>query len=390
MRHARHSMQARTLACAAVGVVALLAAGCQSGDPTRAASNRPMVEVTAADLFSWGQGSASQQLEFYDELERRPIVSQDDAVHAVLLLNGGPSATTYQGRLAAAKARGLLDSGYAPPAREAVTVGEVSQMLARAMRLGPSGSTADATATMKREGLIPEQADQAQGLTGAQMLAVLASARDVMAAAGNEVRPPAASTTVAAARPEPAVTAPVKSASNSPAPAPEPLPEPAPAVAKAAPAQPPPPPAPKPVAAAAPVATAAPAPSPSPMPARVEIVGAPMPMSEAIPELSPVRRPRAETRPVAAASRPGDDLADALLGPGPLTGSNSTTSTTPPRAQPTAAAPAVATPAEPAPVTIPAAAPTVGTPKPGPWVPGKPLRKPIRPGSSGAAATPTP
>src|SRR5262245_19904231 len=111
----------RRLAAAVLG--AALLAGCQGGGNGSETGGRPSVEVSAADLFSWGPGSSSQQLEFYDELERRPIASQDDAVHSVLLLAGGTSAPTYQARLASAKSRGLLDSGYSHPAREAVTVG---------------------------------------------------------------------------------------------------------------------------------------------------------------------------------------------------------------------------------------------------------------------------
>jgi hypothetical protein len=145
-----------------------------------------MVEVTAADLFSWGPGSASQQLEFFEELSRRPIVSHDDAVHAALLFSAGSSAPTYQARLSAARSRGLIDAGYSRPAREAATVGEVSRMLARSLRL-PGGSTeADATAALKREGLLPEHAEAQQGLTGAQMLALLGAAEDFRLALGED------------------------------------------------------------------------------------------------------------------------------------------------------------------------------------------------------------
>ncbi|MBX3358246.1 MAG: hypothetical protein KF745_07445 [Phycisphaeraceae bacterium] len=176
----------RTLRFLAPSLVALAAlAGCQgnaskpASSGSAAISDRPTVDVTAADLFSWGpDGGATQQLEFYDEMERRPITSQDDAIHAVLLMDNGVSASTYPNRLTVAKARGLLDASYDRPPQEAVTVGEVSVMVARSLRLKSADSPAAAVAELKQAGVIPETASMYHGLTGAQLLALLGAVQD--------------------------------------------------------------------------------------------------------------------------------------------------------------------------------------------------------------------
>lgn len=345
------------LSAAALGALAGAPAGCQDASGPSAAGGgggRPMVEVSAADLFSWGRDASSQQLEFYDELANRPIVSQDDAVHAVLLLASGSSALTYEGRLTLAKSRGWLDQSYSPPAREAVTVGEVSQMLARVLRVRGWGSPADATAAMKREGLIPESAEAAQGLTGNQMLAVLSGARDALAETG-EMRPESTGEVAA-------VPTPIEPIAPPPAPATE---EPR---AEPRPERPPEP---------APIEPMVEAPAPA------ELSGAPRPMPEPLPDVPMLKKAGAARAGDAAAQDPWLDPQGPPLPAIPM---NVEKGTNAPAAAPASPPGQGSGPVEPiaAPKPVvpqsPPAQPPAGTTRPGNWVPAKPLRKPIKPG----------
>ncbi len=182
----------RTIGAAAA--LAAMAAGCQSltqsvtepldrrpvvaAPPPEAPSDRPMVKVTAADLYSWGPGAAAQELEFYDELERRDLVAHDDLLHAALLFINRSSGATYQQRLELAKAQGWIDRDFRRPGREAVTVGEAARVLARAMGTPGTQSPESAVATFRNLGLLPDVAEPGQGLSGPQMLALLTNSHD--------------------------------------------------------------------------------------------------------------------------------------------------------------------------------------------------------------------
>lgn len=228
-----------------------------------AATSRPSVKVTAADMYSWGPGAAAQQLEFYDEVESREIVAHDDVLHAALLFGRGASAPTFAQRIALAREQGWVDRSFSRPPHEAATVGEVSQIMARVMGLDGSSPQAG-VASLSQAGVLPEGLTAHQGISGRQFLALLGRSydwlqRDQAAAMHRPLptRPPAVDLEAQAARadaaPAPAAQQPARPAAASPRAMGEPLPD--------LPNDPPPPAAPP---------TAAKDPPPAPKPAAEE------------------------------------------------------------------------------------------------------------------------
>ncbi len=168
---------ARALPALLLGGAATGLSGCGS-----APEARPVVPTTAAQLFG---SDPAYELDFYDRLDRLPVVSYDDAIHSVLLLNG-QSAFSYPQRVALAKQRGLLEDNFNRPPREAVTIGEVAVMIERVITDRVDQSYGGATSRLATRGILPDSARPTQGLTGSQMLAVLGATEDFLLARGEE------------------------------------------------------------------------------------------------------------------------------------------------------------------------------------------------------------
>lgn len=167
------SRAGRSAIAVSAAVVAAALSGCGSSQ-----GPRPKVPTTAAQLFG---SDPAYELDFYDRLDRLPVVSYDDAIHSVLLLDG-QSAFSYPQRVAMAKQQGLLEEDFNRPPREAVTIGEVAVMVERVMTDRVDQSFEGATSRLASRGILPLSARASQGLTGSQMLAVLGAAEDLMAA----------------------------------------------------------------------------------------------------------------------------------------------------------------------------------------------------------------
>jgi hypothetical protein len=109
----------------AVGVGVLLTAllaGCQT-----ARVDQPL----AATL---GASDADTQLEFWHQLADRPVTSNDDAFHGLLLyLDGEDPAADYAGRVQALKERGLLAKNFDQPANQAVERGTLAVAITKAL-----------------------------------------------------------------------------------------------------------------------------------------------------------------------------------------------------------------------------------------------------------------
>ncbi len=84
---------------------------------------------------SWSENSAfdtypteAEELDFWDDLAERSVVTNNDALYGLLLLADDASARkkSYQDRLAAAQAAGWLKSDDSPPANESARVGMIS------------------------------------------------------------------------------------------------------------------------------------------------------------------------------------------------------------------------------------------------------------------------
>ncbi|MBX3385540.1 MAG: hypothetical protein KF768_03125 [Phycisphaeraceae bacterium] len=125
------------------------------------------------------------QLDFFDDLEKQPLVCHDDALHACLLLGAGINATTFEQRVAMASQLGWIAPNFDRPALEAVTVGEVAKMAVAIMdgrREGPSPTPEQALTRAARVSPIPSTLRPYQGITGAQLLSMLGGVHDAMGA----------------------------------------------------------------------------------------------------------------------------------------------------------------------------------------------------------------
>lgn len=102
-------------------VVALLAlAGCQSAS----------VKSSVTAKFSGNDADA--QLGYWHELAVRPVTSNDDAFHGLILFTDSKDPyTTYDQRVVALKTRGLLPDSFSEPANAAVTRGTLAVAIAK-------------------------------------------------------------------------------------------------------------------------------------------------------------------------------------------------------------------------------------------------------------------
>ena len=142
------------------------------------ASNLP--DPGKADMQTVLTGLGTSQLEFFDDLERQPLVCHDDALHACLLMGAGINATTFDQRKSMAQKLGWISPVFDRPPREAITIGEACTILARMM--DPADSDAltqeQAVARIALARGLPENLKPYQGITGSQLLSVLGAVHD--------------------------------------------------------------------------------------------------------------------------------------------------------------------------------------------------------------------
>lgn len=176
------------------GVIALavgagaVAGGCNGSKSasTDRAMVRPVVDRSAVEASADPAKPASRGLGFFDELEGRGLVAQDDAFEGVLLLATGKGGESYPQRVAMAKELGVVDASFQRPAREAATIGEVSRMLVRVVKgsAGEKLNAEESIAELASMGIVPPEARPIQGLTGAQLVSMLGASDDRMRASG--------------------------------------------------------------------------------------------------------------------------------------------------------------------------------------------------------------
>jgi hypothetical protein len=81
---------------------------------------RTTLESSAAETH----GGAEGELDFWDDLQTRRVVTNHDALHGLLLLaDGTDERAGYEDRLAEARRRGWVDEDDAPPANESAAMG---------------------------------------------------------------------------------------------------------------------------------------------------------------------------------------------------------------------------------------------------------------------------
>lgn len=141
------------------------------------------------------------QMEFWHSLAEQRVVSNDDALHAMLLfLDGQDPAADYQERVRLLTEKGLL-CRFDEPAEEAVTRGTVAVMLVKALEIkgglimrlvGPAPRYA--VRELEYKNLFPPSATF-QTFSGAELLDVISRAEDYqrvqMARAGRKAEPAA-------------------------------------------------------------------------------------------------------------------------------------------------------------------------------------------------------
>ena len=155
----------------AVGMVGVV--GCQSAH----------VDKPAAALH--GGSDPDAQADFLFDLSQRPVTSNDDAAHALLLyIDGKDDSADYAGRIAALKSRGFVGAEWNRPGDEAVTRGELAAAVVRIAKI-KGGLTATilgpnpryATRTLVNEGIFPDSSPN-QTFSGAEFCGIMGTLED--------------------------------------------------------------------------------------------------------------------------------------------------------------------------------------------------------------------
>lgn len=161
--------------------------GCSGAGP---GINRPVASESASDIVarspgvSSPAGDATMLLNFFDELEARPLAVHDDVLEGALVLGTGRGGTSFDDRVAKASSLGYINPGFNKPALEASTLGEVAQTLARVRRGGQGVTIDEAMRELIASKAIPPTSKAVQGVTGAQLVSVMGSVQDAMRASG--------------------------------------------------------------------------------------------------------------------------------------------------------------------------------------------------------------
>src|SRR5215208_6152833 len=105
-----------------LGALTLCLAGCQSA------------KVSDPLTASIGGNDPGEQVEFWHQLAERPVTSNDEAFHGLLLfMDGQDPAKDYAGRVAELKRRKMLPGDFDAPSNDAVTRGTLAVALVRAL-----------------------------------------------------------------------------------------------------------------------------------------------------------------------------------------------------------------------------------------------------------------
>jgi hypothetical protein len=189
-----HTQHAARLLALALATGALALGACESSSTSTTAKTKPSGPVQEEPMIVRGERpvlltsaverASSTELAFFDELETRPLAAQDDAVHAALLLGTGSSGQTARHRVQLAQALRYLPTHSLRPSREAVTVGEVSQLFAAVLVGQRQRSADDAVGLMVSKGVLKANLPAYQGMTGAQLVSMIGAAQDVMQSTG--------------------------------------------------------------------------------------------------------------------------------------------------------------------------------------------------------------
>jgi hypothetical protein len=167
-------------------VLAVMLAGCSS----------PRVAEPLTQTL--GKDDPDTQLEFWHRLGERPMTSNDDAFHGLLLyLDGKDANQDYAGRVAELKRRKIIPAGFDRPADEALQRGTLAMAILKvtnvrggvmATALGPTPRYA--TRELVYVGLYPPSSPN-QTFSGSEYVGIIGRLEDYQR--GNPADKPAAS-----------------------------------------------------------------------------------------------------------------------------------------------------------------------------------------------------
>ncbi|MCA9293095.1 MAG: hypothetical protein KDA20_04700 [Phycisphaerales bacterium] len=143
---------------------------------------RTIVELPAAQQWA----SSEAQLDFFDALSAQPIVTNDDALHAMLLFLHAQSPANYTQRTEAARELGWINAtpGEANASAQVGLIASIavrSQAIRQGLVLRASGNGPwrpgslgglAATKRLRALGMLPPRSPE-QALTGAELIALL-------------------------------------------------------------------------------------------------------------------------------------------------------------------------------------------------------------------------
>lgn len=121
------SSMARTIIylCSSVFICGLFFIGCTA---------RPTISEPLTQKL--GGNDLDVQLEFWHQLADRPICSNDEAFHGLLLfLDGDDKFETYDARVTELKSRGLLSQNFTEPAEQAISRGTFGVAIAKSLKI---------------------------------------------------------------------------------------------------------------------------------------------------------------------------------------------------------------------------------------------------------------
>lgn len=176
----RHHVDIRRLRCAGVGVVALamcwtMLAGCSRTMMTRQASTDYSPQDSASDM------------DFWHSLAERLAVSNDEALHAVIMLQEGEDPTSgYVSRVTFAKKQKWLPDSWQEPAEQAAQRGMIAVAVCRACKV-EGGVMMRALGPTPRYALrelvylgIMADSTETQTVPGIEFLGIISKAKDEM------------------------------------------------------------------------------------------------------------------------------------------------------------------------------------------------------------------
>lgn len=174
MKQRQITMMKKAFALALLAAAFVLSAGCQSA----------MVEEPLTNAY--GGSDMDSQSEFWFRLSDRPVVSNDEAFHALLLYTDGEDpGLTYDQRVATLKERKMLPQGFNEPANQSVRRGDIAVATCRLLEIkggltmrvfGPNFRYS--TRELEYMGIYPTSSPY-QTFTGSQFTALLGRIEDI-------------------------------------------------------------------------------------------------------------------------------------------------------------------------------------------------------------------